>query len=273
VKAWRQQKLALVAEPDERHEPMRLAPEQAEAGVAAGQAVRPTTREEVQADLRRMPLLRGLPLPEALLRAAMRRERYRVLPPQAPREGEADAPHRLVLGPDEHGRWWLLGEFAGEAAARRAAGSLRLFMLHLSQESEGLHVVEHVLLRPLQPGAPAHARLGLADDFYALRVSALLPGWTVRTAQPAFRRFAEETLRINCPAHLALQPQWLDFEAMQRFEARYEAWLGARLALAQAPDDAALLAQADEAACAVIECLLKPHDEADGNEPVLQGHA
>ena len=270
LRAWRQQKLALVAEPDERHEPMRLAPGQAEAGMAAGQALRPATREEVQADLRRMPLLRGLPLPEALPRVAMRRERYRVL---APREGEADAPHRLVLGPDEQGRWWQLGDFAGDAAARRAAGSLRLFMLHLSQESEGLHVVEHVLLRPLQPGAPAHARLGLADDFHALRVTVLLPGWTVRTAQPAFRRFAEETLRINCPAHLSLQVQWLDFDAMQRFEACYEAWLGARLALAQVPEEAALLAQADEAACAVIDCLRGAPDEADGAEPVLQGHA
>lgn len=265
----RQQQLALVAEPQPRHTALQVAPELAQAGVAAGQAERPASREQLQADLQRMPALQG-PLPQALFRAGLWRDRYRVL---------ESAPHRLVLGPDEQGRWWHLGEHPDAGAARRAAGSLRLFLLHLHQESEGMHVVEHVLLRPLAPGGQAHARLALPAGFHALRVSVLLPGWTARTAQPAFRRFAQDTLRINCPSHLSLQCLWLDFDAMQRFEACWEPWLAARRALAAAPGDRHRAEQADAAACRVIECLRQPderrdgREEGEGDEPFLQGHA
>ena len=155
-----------------------------------------------------------------------------------------------------------------------------------------MHVVEHVLLRPLRQDALAHARLGLSKDFHQLRVTVVLPGWTQRTSQPAFRNFAEETLRISCPAHLTLRCVWLDAEAMQRFEDTYSAWLEARLAWAGAPDSDRARTLADETACRVIERLgiddptrdggdgghgggsgRGPRAEDDGQAPVVQGHA
>jgi len=273
VQALRQQKLVLVPQPLPQHAALQVSPQRAQAATAAGQPLRPATRPELQADLQRMAVLRG-PLPAALFRAGLWRDRYRLL---APAGAAPTSPHRLLLGPDEDGRWWDLGEHTDAPAARRAAASLRLFLLHLHQESEGMHVVEHVLLRPLAPGGRAHAALNLKPGFHALRVTVLMPGWTARTRQPAFRRFAQDTLRINCPAHLSLHCLWLEMEAMQRFEACWVPWLAAREALAAAPGDAHLAEQADVAACRVIPFVRQPGDTPDaggeGDEPFVQGHA
>lgn len=273
TQALRQQRLALVPQPLPQHAALQVSAQRAQAATAAGQALRPATRPELQADLQRMPVLRGA-LPAAVFRAAVWRDRYRLL---APAGAAPTAPHRLLLGPDEDGRWWDLGEHTDAPAARRAAGSLRFFLMHFHQESEGMHVVEHVLLRPLAPGGRAHAALNLKPGFHALRITVLMPGWTARTRQPAFRRFAQDTLRINCPAHLSLQCLWLEFDAMQRFEACWLPWLVARRALEEAPDDAHLAAEADAAACRVIPFLRQPGDTRDaggeGDEPFVQGHA
>ena len=74
---------------------------------------------------------------------------------------------------------------AGSYAAR-----LRALLLHLHDESEGLHVVEHVLLRPLAAGVRGHP--WVAGDFHPLRLTAVMPAWTVRTRQEGFRKLAEE---------------------------------------------------------------------------------
>ncbi len=258
TRVLREQRFTLVEHPTPAHRPWLLDPDDdaVRLAPAAGHAVQPADRAQVLADLQRMPWLR-LPLPAGLLRAGQHGARYRLLP-------GAGGARRLALGPDEHGRWWLLGEFADADAARRAAASLRLFLRHLDQESEGLHVVEHLLLRPTQPGGPAHARLGLPEDFHRLRVTVVLPGWTQRCSQPAFRNFAEETLRISCPAHLTLRCLWLDAEPMQRFEDAHAAWLDARMAWVASPDAASAQTLADEAACRVIECLALPPDEPPG---------
>ncbi|MFX1678779.1 hypothetical protein PV762_06070 [Mitsuaria sp. CC2] len=288
TRVLREQRFAIVAKPGAGHQPwlldgqddaVRFAP-------SAGHAVQPADRAQVREDLQRMPWLR-LPIPAGLLRAGQRSARYRLMP-------GAGGAWRLILGPDEDQRWWLLGEFPDDAAARRGAASLRLYLRHLDQESEGMHVVEHVLLRPLRQDALAHARLGLSKDFHQLRVTVVLPGWTQRTSQPAFRHFAEETLRISCPAHLTLRCVWLDAEAMQRFEDTWSAWLAARLAWTGSPDDMRAMTSADETACRVIERLGIEDDPAmagggsggsgdgrgrgsrgedDGHGPVVQGHA
>lgn len=269
------ERLQLADAPGESHQALML-----DAGdpalplaTAVGGTLRPTDMLQLREDLDRLACLRQ-PLPAGLWRAGQQQGRYRLL--QRPAGGCL-----LVLGPDEDGRWWQLGEFAHAQAARRAAASLRLYLRGVDQACEGLHLVEHVLLRPLHRDASRHARLRLVPDFHRLRVTAVLPDWTQRTAQPAFRRFARETLRISCPAHLALQTLWLGVAQMQRFEASYAAWLEARRNACQRPDDEAAQWAADGSACQLIELLLAADrtqaqdstQEDDGGEPVVQGHA
>jgi hypothetical protein len=114
---------------------------------------------------------------------------------------------------------FTLGAFDGPKDAAGAAQALRKHMLALTAACEGLHVVEHVLLRPRSPGAVWRA----GRD--ALRVTLVFPGWTVRTRREDFRAFAQETAELNCPAHVAIECLWLDIRAMREFEARCARWM------------------------------------------------
>jgi len=63
----------------------------------------------------------------------------------------------------------------------------------------------------------------------------VLPGWTLRCADPAFRHFAQETVREHCPAHIQPGFLWLDLDEMAQFERLHDGW---RAALRDwSPDD------------------------------------
>jgi hypothetical protein len=53
----------------------------------------------------------------------------------------------------------------------------------------------------------------------------LFPAWTPRFANTEFRKLAEETVHLNCPAHILPVFYWLDFAKMEEFEALYRDWL------------------------------------------------
>lgn len=109
----------------------------------------------------------------------------------------------------------------GKSIAQREASMLQKILVDLSLESEGMHVVEHILLRPVDFNAMSHEfKLKFAD-----RISVLFPRWTARSQDPRFRSLAEQTVRNNCPAHIAIEFYWLDFEDMCEFEYHYEQWL------------------------------------------------
>ena len=209
--------------------------EQARAARRIGRVAPAATQAQMQADLQRIAPLRSRVLSPALLRAGVRHDLYALM--ERPRDRGDDGGFDLLLGPDEAGRWWPLGEFDDAASALRAAGSLRHFLRRLNENSEGMHIVEHVLLRPVDTAAPRDATPPPAPAFYALRLTVFLPGWTARTRNPAFRRFAEETLRINCPAHLAMECRWLDFDALQQLELDLESWMRAKAAYCVALDE------------------------------------
>ena len=100
---------------------------------------------------------------------------------------------------------------------------------------EGLHVVEHLLLRPVDPGCDllpihlheCHGGEGDCEDPppevepYSHRATVILPGWPRRFASTAFRRHAEWRIRSEAPAHVSLRICWVDQPSMFRFE---EAW-------------------------------------------------
>jgi hypothetical protein len=89
-------------------------------------------------------------------------------------------------------------------------------------ECEGCHVVEHILLRPLSKNSHITK---VPDDFYSFRISVLFPAWTPRFENPEFRKLAEETVHLNCPAHVLPVFYWLDEKKMGAFETHYRGWL------------------------------------------------
>jgi hypothetical protein len=183
--------------------------------------------------------------PSSLVRSGAARARYRLMP-------IAGGDFELMLQADaEAHRWWRLCGPQPAALAARVAAAIRRDLLALNDDAEGMHVVEHVLLRPRRTDGP-HRLLDVPASFYTLRVTVVLADWPARAQDPSFQRLADETVRLNAPAHVATQCIWLDFGAMVRFEQHLKAWLdtlrACSLALPGNRDAQAL----DEAACAVI---------------------
>lgn len=134
------------------------------------------------------------------------------------------APEAYVLAPEADGAWRLFVDPGGEAplpsAGRSAsrpeaillANRLRVFLTDLNRRSEGVHLVEDVLLRAGGAGLDP------------LTLTFVLPCWTARTHPSSFRRLAEETIGLICPAHLRPRVLWLDHAEMVAFEALELAW-------------------------------------------------
>lgn len=122
------------------------------------------------------------------------------------------------------------------------------------QCGEKIQVVEHVLLRPL--GKARHESVAAADDFYGFRATVLFPAGCGRFANAEFQRLAEETVFLNCPAHIFPGILWLEPEAMAGFDALHGEWLKAR----RCPDDG--YANCDAAAERLIAFLLDAGKQA-----------
>jgi hypothetical protein len=183
-----------------------------------------------------VPLENGV-LSETLLREGIDITGYRV----GRRDSYEDYRLCFRLGDNEY---WHLGSFRYRSVAERAANYLREYLLRLNRHSEGIHIVEHILLRPRQATAKADD-----NDFYSFRISALLPGWSKRCSDRDFRNLVRETVRLNAPAHVFVEFYWLDFEQMREFEQCYESWPDLKR------DPAADVVELDRRARAVIEFL------------------
>lgn len=97
----------------------------------------------------------------------------------------------------------------------------------LQGTDERFALVEHVLLRPLQPDREQRGPLmkaALAPDPYSLRIVLVCAGAAGRLADPNFRAYVEQVARDEAPAHLALRVLWLDAAAYARFERLYAAF-------------------------------------------------
>lgn len=124
-----------------------------------------------------------------------------------------------------------------------SARQFRNALVELNLESEGLHVVEHLLLR--------HSSSAIDPDFHPFQLSVILPAWTARFADVDFRKLAEETVCRQLPSHVYAHFYWLDFAALQQFEALQSVWLSA-LATAEKYDDPDL-----QAAATALEAFLR----------------
>lgn len=110
------------------------------------------------------------------------------------------------------------------------------------QPSEGLFVVEHMLLRPentWQTGAsgihyfmPVNYDEECEDncglDPYSFRISVILPANAKRFQNFEFRTYIEKLIRLETPAHIQPKICWAGDEDLCRFELAYQKWLKIR---------------------------------------------
>jgi uncharacterized protein YegP (UPF0339 family) len=161
------------------------------------------------------------------------------------RYGRQAANYRIKK--DKRGKWHVtLVDEEGEIIARR----IEYFPSHKAAEAareeaarrvgeiydscEGFHLVEHLLLRPRKAGdrlfrVCAEGGCGCCpgeSDPFSFRISLVLPAWTHRFRRMDFRKFFEDTVRKEAPAHMHVKICWVGREDMGRFEAAYKEWLG-----------------------------------------------
>lgn len=154
------------------------------------------------------------------------------------RDGALLANYRLARSGGEYrlhvqaGRHWrMLGTYGRRDEAVKDAHAAATTLARLNRRSEGMHIVEHILLRPRverEPQADADAGHGHGNRaFYPARISVVLPAWTLRCADRSFRNFVEETVREHCPAQLQPGFLWLGAGHMASFEDLHGRWRGA----------------------------------------------
>lgn len=134
----------------------------------------------------------------------------------------------------------------GEVVARRieyfATGeamesAIAALIAHLRNyySGEGLYVIEHLLLLDADLAGPFMdicvdpACSDCAElDPYSNRISIVLPAYSGRFRDMDFRRFVEETLRQETPAHILPRICWVNTDDMAAIEKAYRDWLHSR---------------------------------------------
>ena len=125
--------------------------------------------------------------------------------------------------------------FETEALMNTAIAELLLYLQTYYSE-EGMYLIENILLRPKPPGTPPEDPfLPICvdpncsdcsdDDPYSRRLHIVLPAYAGRFADMDFRRYAEQLIRQEVPAHLLAKICWVSRDDMAAFESRYRAWL------------------------------------------------
>lgn len=117
---------------------------------------------------------------------------------------------------------------------------------------EGMYVIEHLLLMPEQDGDPFMDICidpGCTDcadlDPYSDRITIVLPAYTGRFRDFEFRRFVEETLRQETPAHILPRICWVNSDDMAEIEQAWRDWLAIRAGAATADRAAKIKALTD----------------------------
>ena len=125
--------------------------------------------------------------------------------------------------------------FATEAAAISAREEIISFAKQMLL-ADKIFIVEHILLRPRnKPGAtfpsgdsllsiciPPTCDVCGEQDPYSFRMTIVMNGETgLANSGIAFRRFAEDTIRMEIPAHLGLKICWVSNEQLEKFETLY----------------------------------------------------
>ncbi len=171
--------------------------------------------------------------------------------------------------------------FATKALAQTAKNQIIVFGKKLLA-ADKVFVVEHLLLRPrnipslqfpngdplLTICIPPDCNSCGEEDPYSFRITVVLSGETgIANSEIEFRRFAEQTIRKEVPAHLGVKICWVSNNQLMQFEKVYCEWLSE---LAKPEPDVLLLHNKLSALLEVFEQLksvypdAKLHDCVDG---------
>jgi hypothetical protein len=143
------------------------------------------------------------------------------------------------------------GDVDAKTVRKEASADIDKFSdAHLhGHEEDDMQIVEHILLRPSVK--PSHDGCDVPNDFYGFRVSVIFSSAAMEMGRDGFQKLAEETVALNCPAHIYPEIFWLEAEPMGRFKALYSEWLEAkRMAASQS-------GKTDAAALQLIRFLLE----------------
>lgn len=130
-------------------------------------------------------------------------------------------------------------KFPSKKAAQNAINAIAKEMANKCNDPVGLHLIEHILLRPREVIAPPGKSFDLMQvclhdcdclcelDPYSFRASVVLPYWPQHFDNLAFREYFENKIREEAPAHIMLKICWLNNDLMREFEIRYKKWIEA----------------------------------------------
>jgi hypothetical protein len=114
-------------------------------------------------------------------------------------------------------------------------------------KDEGMYLIEMILLRPKETTDPfvpicadPNCTVCVEDDPYSYRIHIILPAYGDRFKNMDFRRYAEEVIRAETPAHILPRICWISSNDMAMLETAFKAWLEAPTGNLQALIDALL---------------------------------
>ena len=132
-------------------------------------------------------------------------------------------------------------EYFASAAERDAACEALMTHLRDFYSGEGMYLIEHILLRPREAGDPLmpicvdpNCTDCADDDPYSYRLSMVLPAYAGRFQDMDFRRFVEDCLRQETPAHLLPKICWVNGADMAAIESAYRDWISLQAGAATA---------------------------------------
>jgi hypothetical protein len=128
-------------------------------------------------------------------------------------------------------------KFLDNQEAQDAINDIAKEMATNCNDPVGLHLIEHILLRPREVVAAPGKMFDLMQvclhdcdclcetDPYTFRASVVLPYWPQHFDNLAFREYFENKIREEAPAHIMLKVCWLNNDLMRDFETRYKQWI------------------------------------------------
>lgn len=129
--------------------------------------------------------------------------------------GNSDEGYTLVLTDEDGSIIAYKDGYIDENSAERERDRIILLLPQMDDKDSG------IIIRKEQ-----HIPKGalLADDFYSLRLSVILPSWPVRFTNDKFRALFEQVVKLNVPAHADVNCYWVDLAEMTDFEKVYLEW-------------------------------------------------